>query len=382
MVRRRGTTQTALGARDRSRSPVQHDPRWNPTAPLRTWYKDQLLAKLQELRHPNIAMLKKSRVPALVKALEEMGFNPGNEATHQRQNEDPATESQQGGLAPNSNQEQVEQTVKHCMNRMTPEMVQSVLSVLEQRNQTQVRTQAPWPADPPADVIAQMEPPGQRQGPQGSGMDIPINLGVGLVPRSSSGRVTVNPYLGLGQGVGRVANESPGICTERPRPAESQPHQSRSDILSQSNLALGLGPGVGAQPLVQDREGWLQNGRDRVESSPSDTGNVLATQIEYLGTWGIYVNPQKVFEAFVAANQPISTAFGVPESVKKKAWQGKNVPLYMFLPGFSEQEPGGNPVLMPVPGKGVSLPSPRQPLIRTINCHGDSSPQLNLQQHS
>ena len=40
--------------------------------------------------------------------------------------------------------------------------------------------------------------------------------------------------------MGRVANESPGICTERPRPAGSQPHQSCSDILSQSNLALGL----------------------------------------------------------------------------------------------------------------------------------------------
>ena len=89
-----------------------------------------------------------------------------------------------------------------------------------------------------------------------------------------------------------------------------------------------------------------------MESSPSDTRNVLPTQSEYLGTGGNYVNPQQVFEAFVAANQPISTAFGVPESVKRKAWQGKNVPLYMFLPGFSEQEPGGNPVLMPVPGEG------------------------------
>ena len=197
---------------------------------------------------------------------------------------------------PKSNQEQVEQTVKHCMNRMIPEMVQSVLSVFEQRNQIQVRTQAPWPANPPADVIAQTEPPGQRQGPQSPGMDIPINLGIGLVPRSSSGRVTVNPYLGLGQGVGRVENESPGICTERPRPAGSQPHQSRSDILSQSNLALGQG--VGAQPLVQDREGRLQNRRDRVESSPFDTGNVLSTQSEYLGTGENYVNLQQVFEAF------------------------------------------------------------------------------------
>ena len=89
-----------------------------------------------------------------------------------------------------------------------------------------------------------------------------------------------------------------------------------------------------------------------MESSPSDTGNVLSTQSEYLGTRGNYVNPQQVFEAVFAANQSISTAFGLPESVKRKAWQGKNVPLYMFLPGFSDQGPGGNPVLMPVPGEG------------------------------
>ena len=78
-----------------------------------------------------MATLKKSRVPALVKALEFMGFNPGNEAIHQ-QNEDTATVSQEGGLAQNSNQGQVQQTVQQCMNCMIPEMVQSVLSVLEQ----------------------------------------------------------------------------------------------------------------------------------------------------------------------------------------------------------------------------------------------------------
>ena len=179
-------------------------------------------------------------------------------------------------------------------------------------------------------------------------MDIPTNLG--SVPRLSSGRITVNPHLGLGQVAGRVENWSPGTCTERPSPPGSQPYHSRSDI--QSSLGLGVGLGVGSQPLVQDRKGLLQNGKERVESSLSDTGNVLSTQSEYLGTWANYVNPQQVFEASVAAKQPISTAFGVPESVKRKAWQGKNVPLYMFLTGFSEQEPGGNPVLMPVPGEG------------------------------
>ena len=185
-------------------------------------------------------------------------------------------------------------------------MVQSVLSVLEKRNQTPARTQAPWPANPPADVIAQTEPPGQRQGPQSPDMDIPINLGIGLVPRSSSGRVTVNPYLGLGHSVGRVANESPGICTERPRPAESQPHQSCSDTQSQLNLALGLGPDVGAQPLVQDREGWLQNCRNKVESSPFDTGNVLTTQSEYLGTGETMSIPNRSLRHLFLQTSPLA----------------------------------------------------------------------------
>ena len=54
-----------------------------------------------------MATLKKFRVPPLVKALEDMGFNPGNKATNQQQNEDTSTESQEGCLAQNSNQEQV-----------------------------------------------------------------------------------------------------------------------------------------------------------------------------------------------------------------------------------------------------------------------------------
>ena len=54
-----------------------------------------------------------------------LGFNPGNEATHQQQNKDTATEAQEGGLAQNSTQEQVQQMVQQCMNRMIPEMFQS-----------------------------------------------------------------------------------------------------------------------------------------------------------------------------------------------------------------------------------------------------------------
>ena len=70
---------------------------------------------------------------------------------------------------------------------------------------------------------------------------------VGLLPRSSSGTVTFNPHLGLGQGAGRVANGSPGIRTERSRPAGKQPHHSRSSQ-SCSQSSLGLGLGVGASP--------------------------------------------------------------------------------------------------------------------------------------
>ena len=51
-------------------------------------------------------------------------------------------------------------------------------------------------------------------------------------------------------------------------------------------------------------------------------------------------------------NHSLTEAFGVPERVKKMAWQRKDVPLYMFLPGFGEHDNSGPPVLASVPGKG------------------------------
>ena len=51
-------------------------------------------------------------------------------------------------------------------------------------------------------------------------------------------------------------------------------------------------------------------------------------------------------------NHSLTEAFGVPERVKKMAWQGKDVPLYMFLPGFGEHDNSDPPVLATVPGKG------------------------------
>ena len=52
-------------------------------------------------------------------------------------------------------------------------------------------------------------------------------------------------------------------------------------------------------------------------------------------------------------NHSLTEAFGVPERVKKMAWQGKDVPLYIYvLPGFGEHDNSGPPVLAPVPGKG------------------------------
>ena len=43
--------------------------------------------------------------------------------------------------------------------------------------------------------------------------------------------------------------------------------------------------------------------------------------------------------------QPLPLVNGVPESIKKKAWLGHNVPLYMFLPGYTD--PGTTTQLVP-----------------------------------
>ena len=48
---------------------------WNPHAPVGMWYKEQLLAKLVELNHPDINALKTSCIPKLHKALKDMGFD-------------------------------------------------------------------------------------------------------------------------------------------------------------------------------------------------------------------------------------------------------------------------------------------------------------------
>ena len=109
-----------------------------------------------------------------------LGFNPGNEATHQQQNKDTATESQEGGLVQNSNQEDVQQMVQQCMNRVISRdgsvCSKCIGAMISGPYQAHIRTKAPWPANPLADVISQMEPPGQRQGPQRPGMDCPTNL--------------------------------------------------------------------------------------------------------------------------------------------------------------------------------------------------------------
>ena len=64
----------------RDRSPVAvHAPHWDNRQPLTNWYRDQLMAKIEELHHPRRAQLRIARVPTLVKALQELGFDPSAE---------------------------------------------------------------------------------------------------------------------------------------------------------------------------------------------------------------------------------------------------------------------------------------------------------------
>ena len=127
--------------------------------------------------------LKKSPVPALAKTPEHMGFNPWNETTHQQQNEDTATELQDNRLAQNSYQDQVHEPYNSRDGPVHSKCVGTTKG----------------PSQDSTNVISQMEPPSQRQGQEGPGMDIPIN--VGLAPGCSGGRATFNPHLGQHQSV-------------------------------------------------------------------------------------------------------------------------------------------------------------------------------------
>ena len=53
------------GGRDRSPVAV-HAPHWDNNQPLTNWYRDQLMAKIEELHHPRRAQLRRARVPTLV----------------------------------------------------------------------------------------------------------------------------------------------------------------------------------------------------------------------------------------------------------------------------------------------------------------------------
>ena len=125
----------------RSRSPAgRARQRWNPDAQLGMWYKEQLLAKLVELNHPDINMLKKSRVPRLRKALEDMGFDPTHEATATTcaaATATTVTETATTTIPSNMVPVDVESRVERCLTRFMPEMVQSVISVLDQRQAQQ-----------------------------------------------------------------------------------------------------------------------------------------------------------------------------------------------------------------------------------------------------
>ena len=72
------TANASNGGRDRSPVAV-HAPHWDNSQPLTNWYRDQLMAKIEELHHPRRAQLRRARVSTLVKALQELGFDPSAE---------------------------------------------------------------------------------------------------------------------------------------------------------------------------------------------------------------------------------------------------------------------------------------------------------------
>ena len=94
------------------------------------------VGNLVELNHPDINMLKKSHVPRLRKALEDMGFDPTREATATTcatATATTATTAIPSNMAPVD----MESRVERCLARFMPEMVQSIISVLDQRQAQQ-----------------------------------------------------------------------------------------------------------------------------------------------------------------------------------------------------------------------------------------------------
>ena len=109
--------------RDRSPRAVPA-PHWDNSQPLGNWYRDQI-AKIGELHHPCHAQLQRARVPTLVKALQELGFDNShaeNEGGHAQQHGEQSVSAQvpPETLAPTTEQPQQKPQQQPPPQRWTP----------------------------------------------------------------------------------------------------------------------------------------------------------------------------------------------------------------------------------------------------------------------
>ena len=73
--------------------------------------------------------------------------------------------------------------------------------------------------------------------------------------------------------------------------------------------------------------------------------SLSGNKLDRAGNEELVATPTPWVQSTAFLGQSLPMVYGVPESVKKKTWLGYNVPLYMFLPGYTD--PGTTTQLVP-----------------------------------
>ena len=317
-----------------------HTRQISPSEPLENWYKDQLLDKLEELNPVKSRQLQRAKVNTIIRAIHNLGFDPesrhalSESNTQQQQQQHP---QQQLQLA-----SQQQQQLNECgtLDQDKSDSDDVVEEVICDRSRGRARKRVHVTEDE-EDLEAHIERTVKRLVPDIIQAVLSSQSQPAALTVSNNSDVSATSWSGTIQAAG---------------PAQTQlGNQSiASNSLShESDRSNGLS-------VIAMQEFFGQTGQLNPQSAPpvgaASTAPFL-TRNSFASLPGDRLADN--VDGQVRGAVPISSADSlasrqllcpllvhrVPESAKKKAWAGQLVPLYMFLPGYSDHD--SSPSLVP-----------------------------------
>ena len=371
--------------------------RVDPSEPLENWYKDQLLQKLEDLSVTKYHQLRNSKKTTIIKAIRNLQSNslpaPQQQQHSVQQQQQHGVQQQQqlhatgrqqnGGLADDNNTEDrtvttLEDRIESTVRRILPEVVQAVVSTQQRLdscppsmdcgrstsdgNTNSEQTNRPRPIqtnEGASEFIVQAQglPAQGLMNYQGAPTALGAqqtdfaSLSAGTGAGEHSGTIFNNGRSNVVYGGGITRPSIPNSMNERvafdlnsmlgtgPRGSviNHHPNSGNSQNLNEGSLGTNSTQATNGSTQVVNRGDTIrvadqpgqplmgQGGMGSVSGLPQVQGHNFTSH----PTWG----PRPAF-----LNQPTPLVHGISEGAKKKAWSGQYVPLYMFLPGYDDQD--------------------------------------------